>query len=150
MESDGDSRQGVTYGLTLAYDITRKAMLLGLQVDLDASANRACETGLILAGDRACVAAKRDSAISLRLGRALTGSTVAYGTLGYANARVEARYRGGGIKESDHETLNGVRVGVGLSTDLSRKLFGKAEYRYTNYDQGVSRHQGLAGLGLRF
>lgn len=150
VESDGESQQGVTYGLTLAYDITRAQMLLGLQVDLDASDNRACEADLILAGDRACVAAKRDSAISLRLGTALAGSTVVYGTLGYANARFEVRYSGGGISESDHETLGGVRVGVGISTGLSRRLFGKAEYRYTNYEQSVSRHQALVGVGLRF
>ena len=150
LHADGDSQQGVTYGLSLSYDLARSGTLLGVQTDLDATDNRSCESGVLVAGDRACIAGKRDTALSLRLGRAIGGTATVLATVGYANARLEARYEGAGIRTTDHETLNGIRLGVQLAADIGRRLYAKIEYRYTNYEQGVSRNQGLAGLGLRF
>ena len=150
IHSDGESQQGVTYGLTASYDVAKGRTLAGLQLDLDATDNRDCETDVLVAGDRACIEGQRDSAISLRLGSKLDETTTILGTVGYANARFEARYDGAGVDSSLHETLDGIRLGASLATDIGRKLYAKAEYRYTNYEQGVSRHQGLVGIGLRF
>jgi opacity protein-like surface antigen len=64
--------------------------------------------------------------------------------------RFEATYAGAGITISAHETLDGLRLEIGVRVNVGRKLYAKAEYRYTNYEQGVSRDQGFAGIGLKF
>ena len=46
--------------------------------------------------------------------------------------------------------VDGVRVGAGVEHQLTSRAFVKAEYRYSNYEQGVSRNQVVAGVGLRF
>jgi outer membrane immunogenic protein len=150
VRSDGDSQTGATYGISLGVDAQRRNLLIGLQLDLDASDNTACETGIIVAGDRACISAKRDSALSLRLGRKIGGRTALYATIGYANARFEASYKVSGGITSAHETIDGVRLGVGVIGDFGRGFYAKAEYRYTNYENSVTRNQGLIGLGIRF
>jgi outer membrane immunogenic protein len=150
ISSDGESQEGVTYGLTLSYDLQRSRTVIGVQVDLDATDNQSCESDVIVAGDRVCIAGKRDNAVSLRLGGKLGNSTMIIGTIGYANGRFEASYAGAGINTSAHKTLDGVRVGIGLQVDVARKLYARADYRYTNYEQGVSRNQGIVGLGLKF
>jgi outer membrane immunogenic protein len=150
LQSDGESQQGASYGLGLGYDIALARALVGVQIDIDATDNRRCEDDVFLIGDRACVDARRDTAINLRAGTIVGGSSLVYATLGYANARFEARYSGAGITTSDHETLDGVRLGAGLSTGIGRRLYAKLEYRYTNYQDGVSRQQGLFGIGIRF
>jgi outer membrane immunogenic protein len=33
---------------------------------------------------------------------------------------------------------------------LGTNSFAKAEYRYSNYEQGVERHQVMGGFGFRF
>jgi len=150
ISSEGESQEGVTSGLTLSYDLPQPRTVIGVQLDLDATDNRSCESDLIVAGDRACIAGKRDSAINLRLGRKLGGIATIVGTIGYANGRFEASYAGAGITASTHETLDGVRLGIGIRVDVGRKLYARADYRYTNYEQGVSRNQGLVGIGLTF
>jgi outer membrane immunogenic protein len=150
VHSDGESAQGVTYGLTLGYALARGHALIGVQLDLDATDNKTCQDDVLLVGDRACVDARRDTVISLRGGAFVAPSTSIYATIGYANARFAARYEGAGIDTGDHETLDGVRLGAGMSTDIGRRLYGKLEYRYTNYEDGVTRHQGLLGVGVRF
>jgi outer membrane immunogenic protein len=150
VRSDGQSSEGATYGLTLGYDLRRGGALLGVQVDLDASDNDSCRRDVFLSGDRACVSARRDTAIALRAGAAVGGSALVYGTVGYANARFNVRYSLAGVSDTDQANVDGVRLGLGVSADFSRRLYGKVEYRYTNYEQGISRHQGIAGVGVRF
>ena len=150
ISSDGESQEGVTYGLSLSYDLQQPRTVLGVQVDLDATDNQSCESDVIVTSDRVCIAGKRDNAISLRLGGKLGNDAMIVGTIGYANGRFEASYAGAGINTSTHETLDGVRVGIGLQVDVRRMLYAQAAYRYTNYEQGVSRNQAIVGLGLKF
>jgi len=70
-----------------------------------------------------------------------------YGKIGYSNARVEVT--SGNV--SDSTNLDGVRAGAGLEWQFrNAPLSLRAEYRYTNYEQGVERHQGTVGLAFRF
>jgi len=39
---------------------------------------------------------------------------------------------------------------VGGEYGLTRNTFLKAEYRYSNYEQGFSRNQVVGGFGVRF
>ena len=48
------------------------------------------------------------------------------------------------------ENYNGVRASVGAQVRVSGPLYGALEYRYSNYEANLSRHQVLAGIGYRF
>lgn len=76
----------------------------------------------------------RDFGADARLGVAVTDNLLVYGKVGYANLR----------------GLDGVRVGGGLEIASGAKLYGKLEYRYSDFQEGVGRHAGLVGVGLRF
>lgn len=43
------------------------------------------------------------------------------------------------------ENLDGFRVGTGVERSFMRNVYGKVEYRYSNYAQDFERHQVLAG-----
>ncbi|WP_051881423.1 outer membrane protein [Parvularcula oceani] len=45
---------------------------------------------------------------------------------------------------------DGWRVGGGAEVSLTRGLYIKAEYRYSQYDEDYTRHQAVTGVGLRF
>ena len=50
-----------------------------------------------------------------------------------------------------HETVRRMlRVGAGVEQQLGTNLYAKAEYRYSNYEAGIERHQVLGGVGFRF
>jgi outer membrane immunogenic protein len=70
-----------------------------------------------------------------------------YGRGAYSNARVGIDL---GNRDLGSQINEGWRVGGGAEFALSRNLYAKGEYRYTNYNQNIERHQGLVGLGVRF
>ncbi len=76
---------------------------------------------------------RRDIAGSVRLGVPM-GRVMPYAKVGYAD------FRG----------LEGVRYGGGLEYALTDNLYTGAEYRYSDLERGVGRHQGLVKLGVRF
>ena len=85
----------------------------------------------------------RDLYAGGRLGYVLGDSTLLYAKAGYTNARSSSPGLGGANGD-------GVRVGAGLEFKLSENTFARGEYRYSNYEDGVSRNQGLIGLGVKF
>ena len=46
--------------------------------------------------------------------------------------------------------LDGIRVGGGIEQRLGSRAYVKGEYRYSNYEAGAWKQEGLVGLGLRF
>ena len=46
--------------------------------------------------------------------------------------------------------LDGIRAGAGAQIGLGSRAYLRTEYRYSNYQDGVDRHQVVGGLGLRF
>ena len=46
--------------------------------------------------------------------------------------------------------LDGVRVGAGLQYAIGGKSYVGGEYRYSNYEADVSRHQLALTVGTRF
>lgn len=79
-------------------------------------------------------ASYRDYGAAARLGYAATDNLLLFGTAGYAN-----------LKGRD-----GLRVGGGVEFSTGTPVYGKVEYRYTDFDHGDERHSGLVGFGLRF
>lgn len=122
---------GLLYGLGLGYDLQAGGVVFGVEGEIaDSTASRGA------------VDAARDLYAGARVGVPVGPQMLAYAKAGYANGRVNTpTFRRNG---------DGFRVGGGLEYKLGGNLFLKAEYRYTNYEQDVERHQVVGGLGVRF
>lgn len=99
-----------------------------------------------------------DGTLRARLGVAATDNVMIYGTAGGAAERLEVS----DVAGSDTNTLYGWTAGAGVDAKLTEKVFGRLEYRYTDYgsdtfdtgsgpqDVGDSNNKVLMGLGMQF
>ncbi|MBY8823216.1 outer membrane protein [Sphingomonas colocasiae] len=147
----GESSDGVAYGFAIGYDgnVGDKSFL-GFEAGYDDSTTRECVRNVAVAGDRTCIGAGRDLSVIARAGYRLTEKSSLYLLTGYTNARVLASYRSGTTRTKSGDNLDGFRVGAGYQLGISDKIYGKVEYRYSNYEADFSRHQGMVGLGVKF
>ena len=154
VNTDGPDEPGIIYGVTAAYDVDLGKAVVGVELEAAESNTDYCETAVVVASDSLCTSAGRDLYAGARAGIKIGDTSLAYVKGGYTNARVDLDYVGGAaaptVNYSDHEDLDGFRVGAGAEHRLESGVTIKVEYRYSNYEQDVSRHQGLIGLGFRF
>ena len=147
-----DRANGATYGVGAGYDIQAGRAVLGLEGEASDSSARKCVAGVLAVGDQLCASAGRDLYVGGRIGTLVAPTTLLYAKAGYTNARFNSDYTTvsgvGNVRSRD--TLNGIRVGGGIEQALGGHAYVKAEYRYSNYEQNVSRHQVVAGFGVRF
>jgi outer membrane immunogenic protein len=130
---DIGGESGVTYGTVLGYDMDiGSTAFVGVEVGF-------AETSI----EELDVKAGRDLSAGVRFGVEVSERGKLYGLVGYSNQRFSAP----GFAS---ENIDGIRVGVGYQHDISKNLYGKVEYRYTNYELGVDRQTVVAGLGARF
>lgn len=127
---------GLLYGIGLGYDFAAGGVVLGVEAEAADSTAKVD----VLGTD---VDAARDLYVGARAGFAVGAQSLVYLKAGYTNARIETEGFGG-------DNGDGVRVGAGVEYKLGGKLFLKGEYRYSNYEGDVERHQMVAGLGMRF
>lgn len=127
---------GFLYGLGLGYDMQLGGAVLGIEGEIADSTAKRDLGGFDLD-------AARDLYIGARAGFVAGDRALVYAKAGYTNARIETEGFGG-------ENGDGVRVGAGVEYKLGGQLFAKGEYRYSNYEAGVERHQVVGGLGIRF
>ena len=74
-----------------------------------------------------------------------------YALAGYTNARYKTSYTTpAGVTTRDAANLDGFRLGAGYEHNLTSNVYGKVEYRYSDYESDISRHQVLFGVGLNF
>lgn len=126
---------GLLYGFGLGYDLQSGSLVYGLEGEISDSTTERTVAGVKLESDR-------DLYVGGRLGYALGDVALLYAKAGYSNARIDI--------DGDGANGDGVRVGGGIEYKLGGNLFLKGEYRYTNYEDDVERHQVVGGLGLRF
>jgi outer membrane immunogenic protein len=150
--ANDDSETGIMYGIGLGYDFAITPKLeLGIDLSADLGSTEGCETSAILANDKACFDAKRDLAAAVRMGYKVSEQGTLYALAGYTNARFRATYTTpAGVTTRDSANLDGFRLGAGYQHAFGDKLYGKVEYRYSNYEGGLERHQGLIGVGVKF
>ena len=151
VQANGAHKDGAAYGLGLGYDqaIGNGKVILGLEGEVSDASTKACATD---GTDRQCFRAGRDLYAGARIGTPLTPNLLLYGKVGYTNARFKLTDDdglGGPIIRSS-SNFDGVRVGAGLEYAITPQAFVKTEYRYSNYEGGLSRNQVLAGAGFRF
>lgn len=150
-QADGGHRDGVLYGVGAGYDIQRGSMVFGVDAEANDSSAKACSGAATAASPRLCAKAARDLYVGGRVGTLVTPTTLLYAKAGYTNGRYKATVdTGTGSNSLGADNLDGVRVGLGVEHALGSKAFIRTEYRYSNYQDGVSRNQVVAGVGMHF
>jgi outer membrane immunogenic protein len=152
LSADGDEESGIVYGIGLGYDLPiGEKMEIGLDLSADLASTEECETGAVVANDKACIDARRDLAAAIRLGYKVTENGTLYALAGYTNARFRAEYTSpAGVVSRESSNFDGFRLGAGYQQGLGNRAYGKVEYRYSNYENDLSRHQVLLGVGVTF
>lgn len=151
VQAGGDHTDGVGYGAQLGYDFQSGFGLVGVEGEITGSSADDCAGAATAADPRLCLKSGRDLYAGGRIGTVLGGSTLLYGKVGYTNARARLTSNDGTTTTTlTGRNLDGIRVGAGLEHSFGGRVYGKAEYRYSNYESGVERHQVLGGVGVRF
>lgn len=145
---------GVTYGVGAGYDFRSGNAIFGIEAEAtDSSADRTVD-GAVIAGDSLRVRAGRDLYIGGRAGFGVGSNSLIYAKAGYTNARFRADYDDGTAATVNDFTqrtnLDGIRAGVGAQIGVGSNAYLRTEYRYSNYQDGVDRHQVVGGFGVRF
>lgn len=148
---EDDNADGLTYGVGVGYDLQRGRTVFGVEAEATESEVDECVANFPGAGDSLCADAGRDLYVGGRVGAVIGANSLVYAKAGYTNARYELEYDPAvGTTTTASDDLDGVRVGAGVQFGLGPNLYAKAEYRYSNYEQGFDKHQGLVGVGFKF
>jgi outer membrane immunogenic protein len=146
--------EGFVYGVGAGYDLQLGNLVLGAEGEVSDSTDRECLDSAFAPGDRFCSSSGRNLYVGGRIGFTVAPRTLLYGKIGYTNQRVKADYTAGTPAALESFTasgkLDGIRLGAGLEQKLGGKAFVKGEYRYSDYENGSRRHDGVVGVGLRF
>jgi outer membrane immunogenic protein len=133
--------EGVAYGIGAGFDFALgNGAALGVDVEASDSTMKEENTAGTLKAERDLYAGGR---VSFPLGA--DGSNV-YLKGGYTNARFSAE--NGALRAK--QDLDGYRIGAGAQFALAGKAYVGGEYRFSDYEQDVRRHQVVATLGTRF
>lgn len=145
---------GLLYGMGVGYDLQSGNAIFGIEGEITDSNADERTTGAVIAGDDLRVRAGRDLYIGGRAGVGVGHNGLLYAKAGYTNARVRVDYDDGTAATAadftDRSNLDGIRAGVGAQFGIGPNAYVRTEYRYSNYEQGVDRHQVIGGFGFRF
>lgn len=145
---------GFVYGLGAGYDFDTGGLVVGIEGEFTDSTAKKC-VGSVSTSEL-CANVGRDLYVGGRVGTTVGASknTLIYAKGGYTDARSKLTLTEttGNTTTIDRwkETDGGWRVGAGVETKTSNNILLKGEYRYSDYGDGVSRHQVLGGVGIRF
>lgn len=134
---------GFSYGLGLGYDIPLSGRVVaGVEATLDFSTAKTCTSDFYQWEDF-CLKAGRDIGLGIRAGAVVAPGTLLFVKAGYASGRIKMTGRdllwGGTLSEG--KSRDGLRIGGGLEAALSRRLYLKAEYSYTDYSNWQDRFE---------
>jgi outer membrane immunogenic protein len=147
----GGSIKGASYGATLAFELpVDETIFVGAEVSLDNSTTDECAGARTALEPEVCVAYGRDFTVGLRGGVDLGKSSSIYATVGYTNLRASVATDDGTTADKLSGNVEGVKLGVGYRQWFGKRAYGKLEYRYSNLEAGLERHQGLVGVGYQF
>ena len=127
--------------------------VFGVEAEVNGSTTKDCVGSTVVAGDTLCAKAGRDLYAGARVGYVLGENTLLYIKGGYTNARVNLTYDDGNTGANNFkvgENLDGWRAGVGFEFNAGKNIVLRTEYRYSNYEQDFTRHQGVIGVGVKF
>ena len=137
---NADNLDGFLFGASLGWDGQSDNIVYGVEAEITESTGK-------ISGGGTSVSASRDLYAGVRLGFVAGDSALIYAKGGYTNARFTASGPGtGGVSGN----ADGFRAGAGVDFKVSDNVFLRGEYRYSNYEAGVDRHQVVGGLGFAF
>lgn len=147
-----DDKDGIVYGVGVGYDVAvSPSIVAGIEAEFDLSD---VDLRTVNGTTTATVEAKRDISVAARLGAKVGENVLVYAKAGYSNARLKGVIKTGGTTGTTTTEVSGsgdgLRAGGGLEFALGGGAYAKAEYRYSDYESGVTRHQALTGFGFRF
>ncbi|MBC2776145.1 outer membrane protein [Parasphingopyxis marina] len=168
-DGSGEGVDGFLYGIGAGYDMpVSDTIVFGIEGEVTDSTAGESENDTLGAGSRLSFEAERDLYVGARIGAAISPNALLYAKGGYTNARFGLDADdGAGFAQDFDATLDGFRVGAGVEYLIGSNVYGKVEYRYSNYsdldvtvggntanfndfDVNTDRHQVVAGVGLRF
>ena len=139
---------GLLYGLGAGYDFgLSETAALGVDAEITDSNT---DFDFALGSDSARLTFGRDLYAGLRGTFSVSDNVDLYVRGGASLARLKERVTLGGTTFVETSNGLGARVGGGIQFRLSPSLYTGAEYRYSNYGSGYSRHQLAATFGWRF
>ncbi|MGE4322055.1 MAG: outer membrane protein [Sphingobium sp.] len=154
-----ESKDGFLYGLTVGYDASIGAGIVGIEGEFSDATTKDSATDLAGLGERWKLSAGRDLYIGARLGFPVNPAVLLYTKAGYTNARAKLSVSYEGDTASESDTLDGYRIGGGAEFSNGGH-FARIEYRYSDYGNyeykgfdtgiGASRHQVAVTGGFRF
>ena len=125
---------GVIYGIGGGYDVALGAVRLGGEAEINESSGDE-----IVAGSAQRVG--RSLYLGGRFGIPIIDSALLYAKGGYANGRF--------LGPADY-TGSGFRIGGGAEVAITNTVFGRAEYRYSDYGQTARGQNWVLAIGARF
>ncbi|HEX8642249.1 MAG TPA: porin family protein [Allosphingosinicella sp.] len=142
------SSDGIVFGVGAGYDFA-VSPTASLGVDLEATESTA-DFDFVDGTDSAEISVGRDLYAGVRATFSVSPAANLYVKAGYTNARIRASADIDGDISSDSANADGLRGGAGVQFALGTSAYLSAEYRYSNYESGYSRHQVVGGIGFRF
>lgn len=152
----------IAFGFAAGYDFPIGGnAFVGVEGSVDASKAKACETGTrtiigtVVVPYETCAKSGRDLSAVVRAGMRIGDESKVYALGGYTNAQIKTvteveLITGVPVRSSSHANEDGFRLGLGLEHNFSSHFFGKVEYRYSDYEGGFARHNGLVAVGFTF
>ena len=137
----GEKDGGALFGVGAGYDFA-VAPTVSLGVDAEATESTQKEGD----EDIAEVKAGRDLYAGVRASLAVAPNANLYVKGGYTNARFKAT---DGV-DTFAENFDGYRLGAGGQMGIGGKAYVGGEYRYSDYEDGLKRHQLALTVGTRF
>jgi outer membrane immunogenic protein len=172
-ENNGDeSIEGVSYGVGAGFDFDLGGVVAGVEAEYsDSTGKQEADETLDGIPFTSSIATGRDIYVGGRLGFRAAPSTLVYGKAGYTNTSIEFAAESADDRFELDSNVDGWRLGAGIEQLFGPNMYGKVEYRYSNYnnldfsddfdfedlegedfgtDIDLDRHQVLVGLGFRF
>jgi outer membrane immunogenic protein len=172
-DDEGDeSIEGAVGGFGVGYDFDLGGIVAGVEGEFtDSTGEQESDETIDGVAFTTGIETGRDLYIGGRLGVRAGPRTLAYLKGGYTNTSIEANVEGDGERFEFDSNVDGYRLGVGLEHIFGTNVYGKVEYRYSNYsnldfsddfdlddfdaedfdtDIDLDRHQVMAGVGFRF
>ena len=160
---DSASEGSFLYGVNAGYDFALGTNTIGFEVGAEWTDTKHCDE--LYGDDALCGSLKRNLYAGLKGSTMLAPRTALTAGIGYVNGRAKLSYDDfatTGVDLAESESRDGYRLSLGLQQTLSSNTFAKLEYRYSDYKDytyvdgtesialGFTRHQVVAGLGVRF
>lgn len=149
-ERTSDDFDNTAYGAFAGVNAQNGNWVMGAEIDLNY--NDANDRYTVL-GEPLEVGIDYSGSVRGRVGYSF-GDALVYGALGVAGTRAYIEYDG----EKETETIAGVTGAVGMDYAFGENLFGRAEYRYTDFGDtkdgnaraDLTQQSVFLGLGYRF